>query len=114
MSDPSRGEIWWVKLDPVVGHEQGGRRPALVITVDAFNRGPAGLVTVVPITTKDKGIPIHVRVEPPEGGLSEVSFVKPEDVRSVSKKRLDGRLGRVTETTMADVGDNLRVLLGLS
>jgi mRNA interferase MazF len=109
MSAPSRGEIWWAKLNPVVGRKQGGRRPCLVVSVDAINHGPAGTVTVLPITSKDKRIPLHVRIDPPEGGLTEPSFVKIEDIRSISKQRL----GRVTTATMAEVADRLRILLDL-
>ncbi len=100
-------------LNPVCGHEQAGRRPALVVSVDGFNHGPAGLVIVIPITTKDKGIPLHVGVFPPEGGLNEQSFIKCEDVRSVAKERLVRCLGRVEEGTLAEVEDRLRILLGL-
>jgi len=113
MAEPSRGEIWLVDLNPVCGHEQAGRRPALVVSVDGFNHGPAGLVIVIPITTKDMGIPLHVGVFPPEGGLNEQSFIKCEDVRSVAKERLVRCLGRVEEGTLAEVEDRLRILLGL-
>jgi len=113
MAEPSRGEIWLVDLNPVRGHEQAGRRPALVISVDGFNRGPAELVIVIPFTTKDKGIPLHVAVHPPEGGLSDISFVKCEDIRSVAKERLVKLLGRVEEKTLAEIEDRLRILLGL-
>ncbi|MBC7323240.1 MAG: type II toxin-antitoxin system PemK/MazF family toxin [Acetomicrobium sp.] len=113
MAEPSRGEIWLVDLNPVCGHEQAGRRPALVVSVDGFNHGPAGLVIVIPITTKDKGIPLHVGVFPPEGGLNEQSFIKCEDVRSVVKERLVRCLGRVKEGTLAEAEDRLRILLGL-
>jgi len=51
---PSRGEVWIVDLDPTKGHEQAGRRPCLVISVDIFNQGPADLVVVLPMTTKRK------------------------------------------------------------
>jgi mRNA interferase MazF len=113
MAEPSRGEIWLVDLNPVRGHEQAGRRQALVVSVDGFNHGPAGLVIVIPITTKDKGIPLHVGVFPPEGGLNEQSFIKCEDVRSVAKERLVKCIGRVEEGTLAEVEDRLRILLGL-
>jgi len=113
MAEPSRGEIWLVDLNPVCGHEQAGGHPALVVSVDGFNHGPAGLVIVIPITTKDKGIPLHVGVFPPEGGLNEQSFIKCEDVRSVAKERLVRCLGRVEEGTLAEVEDRLRILLGL-
>lgn len=113
MAEPSRGEIWLVDLNPVCGHEQAGRRPALVVSVDGFNHGPAGLIIVIPITTKDKGIPLHVGVFPPEGGLNEQSFIKCEDVRLVAKERLVRCLGRVEEGTLVEVEDRLRILLGL-
>ena len=62
---------------------------------------------------KDKGIPFHVSIRPPEGGLSDISFVKCEDIRSVAKERLAKLLGRVEEKTLAEIEDRLRILLGL-
>ena len=67
---PSRGDIWLIDLNPTRGREQAGNRPCLVISVDLFNQGGSGLVVVVPVTSKDKGIPWHVEVNPPEGALS--------------------------------------------
>ncbi len=110
---PTRGEIWIVSLDPVQGREQAGKRPALVLSVDQFNHGPAELVVIVPITSKAKGVPLHVAVLPPEGGLSLPSFIKCEDVRSVSKGRLLNKLGVVTAQTMGSVEDRIKRLLGL-
>jgi mRNA interferase MazF len=110
---PSRGEIWTVDLDPTRGHEQAGRRPALVVSIDPFNHGPAGLAVVLPVTSRAKGIPFHVRVDPPEGGLTLLSFIKCEDVRSVSQERLIARLGVVTPQTLLSVEDRLRILLDL-
>ncbi|OYV95604.1 MAG: growth inhibitor PemK, partial [Planctomycetia bacterium 21-64-5] len=51
-SQPVRGEVWTVNLDPVRGHEQAGTRPALIVSVNRFNHGPAGLVVVLPITSR--------------------------------------------------------------
>jgi len=113
MPEPSRGEIWLVKLDPTQGHEQAGKGPGLVVSVDLFNHGPAGLVVIIPMTTRSKGIPFHVRVQPPEGGLDRPSFIKCEDIRSITKARLLEALGRVTEDTLAEVEDRLRILLDL-
>lgn len=113
MRTPLRGEVWLVDLDPVRGREQAGRRPGLVVSVDLFNRGPADLVVVIPLTTREKGIPWHVAVEPPEGGLKEKSFIKCEDLRSVAKERLLSRLGAVSAETLAAVEDRLRILLGI-
>ncbi len=110
---PSRGEIWLVDLNPVKGHEQAGTRPALVISVDLFNQGPAELAIVLPITTQNKNIPLHVKVDPPDGGMKKVSFIKCEDIRSLSSERLITRLGAVSTPTMSLVEDRLRILLNL-
>jgi mRNA interferase MazF len=110
---PARGEIWLAVLDPTRGHEQAGRRPCLVVSVDPFNQGPAELVVVLPLTTRDRGILWHVRVDPPEGGLRARSFVKCEDVRSISKERLGSRYGLVMPVTMREIEDRLRLLFGL-
>ena len=113
MAEPSRGDLWTVDLDPSRGHEQAGRRPALVISVDLFNHGPADLVVVLPITSKAKGVPLHVRIAPPEGGVKLPSYVKCEDIRSISKQRLSKFLGRVSPETLREVEDRLTVLLGM-
>jgi mRNA interferase MazF len=110
---PSRGEVWDVRLGPARGHEQAGSRPALVVSTDAFNHGPAGLVVVLPLTTRRKGIPLHVAIEPPEGGVRKQSFVKPEDIRAISVERLGKRLGAVAPSTLSAVEERLRVLLEL-
>jgi mRNA interferase MazF len=112
VSAPRRGEIWSVELDPTRGREQAGRRPALVISVDRFNQGPAGLVIVVPLTTVDKRQPLHVRLEPPQGGVREPSFAKSEDLRSVSVERLISRWGAVEPETVRAVAARIRLLTG--
>ena len=113
MPHPARGEIWGVVLSPVLGHEQGGHRPALVVSVDAFNAGPAELVVVLPLTSKAKGIPFHIEVQPPEGGLKQASYIKCEDVRSISRERLRERWGTVSSKTLLEIEDRLRILLNL-
>jgi mRNA interferase MazF len=110
---PNRGEVWQVDLEPTRGNEQGGRRPALVVSSDNLNHGPAGLVVLLPFTTVEKRIPLHVPVEPPEAGLRRRSFVKIEDIRSVPIARLGRRLGTVSAQTMEAVETRLRVLLDL-
>ena len=102
-----------LNLDPTRGHEQAGTRPALILSVDAFNAGPANLTIVIPITSRSKGVRSHVAVHPPEGGLSVVSFIKCEDIRSVATERLQRRVGEVSAPTMSAVEDKLRILLGL-
>jgi len=113
MSQPLRGEIWLVTLDPTFGREQAGRRPGLVISDDLFNQSHAELVVVLPITSKSKGIRSHVPVSPPEGGLSVQSYIKCEDVRSISIQRLERRIGKVTAATLKEVENRLRIILVL-
>ena len=102
----SQGDVWWVDLDPTRGREQRGRRPAVVVSVDHLNHGPAELVFVVPITSKEKGIPFHVRT-------AGHGFAKCEDTRSISTERLLNRKGRISSGEMAQIRDVLRMLLGL-
>jgi mRNA interferase MazF len=113
MAEPMRGEVWNVNLDPTKGREQRGTRPALVVSHNTFNRSPADLVVVVPLTSTHRGIPFHVKIEPPEGGVKNTSYAKTEDVRSISKERLIKRLGSVSMGTMAMVSDRIRILLDL-
>jgi mRNA interferase MazF len=110
---PSRGDLWLVNLIPTRGHEQAGVRPAVVVSVDQFNHGPAGLVVVLPLTTRFGGIPVHVPIEPPVGSIRQRSFIKREDVHSVAQERLVECWGIVSDRTMAAVADRLRILLGL-
>jgi mRNA interferase MazF len=105
--------VWGVDLDPTVGREQAGRRPALVVSDNALNRGPRGLVVVIPVTGTVRGLPTHVPVTPPEGGLTKPSVIMTEQVRSVSKDRLGTRYGMVTQATMDQVDRVLRIVLGL-
>ncbi len=113
VKDPLRGEIWLTDLNPVRGHEQAGTRPCLVVSVDLFNQSPAGLVIVIPVTTRGKGIRSHVCISPPEAGIKETSYIKCEDVRSISTGRLTSRWGAVSPGTLAEVEDRLRILMGL-
>jgi mRNA interferase MazF len=112
---PSRGEIWEADLDPTEGHEQAGKRPVLVVSNDKFNHGPAELVIVAPLTRTGRRIPLHVEVDPPEGGLSDRSYILCDSVRSISRRRLLGARPRgvVSPETMEDVEDKLRILLDL-
>jgi len=102
-----------VDLDQVVGHEQGGRRPFLLVSIDPMNRSAAGMAIGVPLTTTDRGNELHVRLEPPEGGLTRVSFVMPEMVRSISTERLRRKLGFAPPDTMEAVAKRVGILIGL-
>lgn len=101
MAPVSQGEVWSVELDPVRGQEQAGTRPALVVSVDGLNQGPAGLAIVLPITKVERArIPTRVRIDPPEGGVKVVSYAICEQVRTVSTERLRKRWGRVSRPTL--------------
>ena len=87
--------------------------PCLVVSVDLFNQSRAELVIVIPLTTRARGIRTHIALDPPEGGVKEKSFVKCEDVRSISTERLTSRWGAVSRITMRNVEDCLRILMGV-
>jgi len=110
---PSRGDVLLFELDPVKGHEQGGRRPALVVSNDILNHSGAEMVTVVPITSKERKLASYLRVEPPEGGLSKVSFIICDQVRTVSTTRILKTTGRIHPGAMREVETRLRRLLDL-
>ncbi|MCL6613776.1 MAG: type II toxin-antitoxin system PemK/MazF family toxin [Firmicutes bacterium] len=107
----NRGEVWLVDLNPVIGHEQAGTRPALVVSDDMFNHSLAEMVIIVPITSKYKGIPTHVEVD--GDFLNQKSYIKTEDIRSISTKRLVKKLGDVDEKIMTLVSERIKLLLGL-
>lgn len=100
--DASQGEVWDCALDPVAGHEQAGRRPCMIISVDAISKGPSGLAIVVPISRSNYNR-LDVPIQPPEGGLVAISYALPYQVRTISRTRLAKRRGRVTNETLTDV-----------
>ncbi len=108
---PKRGEIWLADLHPTRGHEQTGRRPVVIISDDLFNSGPADLIIVLPVTSRIRGIPSHIVVQPPEGSLRKPSAVICEGIRSITKQRLVKRWGIVSPATLNDAEDALRILL---
>jgi len=88
----------------------------VIVSDDQFNNGPAGLLVVVPLTTKERErIPLRLRIEPPEGGLTKTSFALCEMVRSISKDRLVGNsaLGKISERSLGAIAYRLRTLLDL-
>lgn len=115
MADPRRGQLWLVDWSPGRGSEQIGRRPALVIQTDAANTNARYPNTVV-LTLSTKGLPVtsHIEVQPdPGNGLREISWVKCEQVMTISKGRLDRHLGDLSSNDMARVESALRRVLVL-
>ena len=114
MKTVRRGDVWLADLEPARGREQTGERPVLVVSTDPFNQGRSGLVVAVPFTTRRRGLPIHVEVRPPDGGLRDVSFAMCEQVRSLAVERLGPRpFGSVPPAVLRAVEDRLRLLLDL-
>jgi mRNA interferase MazF len=111
---PNRGEIWLADLNPTSGHEQGGARPVLIISTNSFNHGPAGLVFVLPLPRTDRRIPVHVPLDPPEGGVSARSYILCDALRSIAKNRLGPRpWGTVSPATLRNIEEMLRILMEL-
>lgn len=108
-----RGSIWQVQLNPTRGREQSGSRPAMILSVDKLNKGPADLVIAIPITRTNRGIPSHIKVAAGEGGLDSESYIMVEQIRSISKERLLEYRGALNASTVASVERITRVLLGI-
>lgn len=118
---PGRGEIWWVSLDPIQGHEQAGRRPAVVVSTNLFNTGPSDLVMVVPMTRTNAGFPFHIPITPVESGMRDMGYIMCDQLRVVSKGRFESpnpaytvrAAGGVPLPILRLVEDKLRVILEL-
>lgn len=95
-----QGEVWNMDFDPIVGHEQGGFHPALVVSSNEFNRLPFGLCAVAAITKVGRGTVFEVAMDPPEGGVDLRSFILAHQVRTVSLDRLRRRRGQVSLDTL--------------
>jgi mRNA interferase MazF len=105
---PQRGDAVWITLDPQAGHEQAGRRPALVLSPSAYN-GRVGLALFCPITSQVKGYPFEVPI--PEGG-PVTGVVGADQVKSLDwRSRKAGLIGPVGEEVVAQVLERLQALL---
>jgi mRNA interferase MazF len=115
MSEPLRpGDVWLVNLNPVIGSEQAGRRPAVIVSGPLHLSLPHAVVFVVPITSRDRGLRHQVPVASQASGLSKLpSFTRPEDARAVSYERLERRIGAVTPAELAAMRRILRAFLDL-
>jgi mRNA interferase MazF len=99
---PKRGEIWLVNWNPARGSERARRRPALVIQNDFGNeKAPTTIVAAIPSSVKV--YPMNVQINPPEGGLDHPSIIKTSQILTISKERLEKRLGRLNTGSMDEV-----------
>jgi len=108
----SRRQVWLTSFDDYrEGREQEGPRPALVISDDIYNNGPSEMAIVLPLTSRETGIPYHIEVGPKEGGLKKRSFIACDQIQSISRKRLVEPWGTITQATMEKVEEVLRALI---
>ncbi len=109
-----RGDLFFADLNPVVGSEQGGVRPVLVIQNDVGNRySPTVIVAAVSAQVQKGRMPTHVELPADTVGLERDSVVLLEQIRTIDKRRLRERVARVGEEIMARVDEALAVSLGL-
>lgn len=109
-----RGDVFLVDLNPVVGAEQAGIRPALVIQIDKANAASPHTV-IIPFTTRIRQVklPSHVRIPAGIAGLAEESILLCEQIRVIDKRRLMRKIGSVGEEHLRQIGVAIKVILGL-
>lgn len=111
---PKRGEVYLVNFDPTIGAEIKKTRPALVIQNDIANRhSPITIVAAITSRFDQDLYPTETLINAPEGGLSVDSVVLLNQIRSIDRKRLVKRLGRLQPSTMATVDRGLEISVGL-
>ena len=110
-----RGEIYYADLSPVVGSEQGGIRPVLIVQNDVGNRHSPTVIAAAITSRHDKAkLPTHIAVGGGECGLAKDSIVLLEQIRTLDKHRLRERAGQITAEDQRRVDQALDVSLGLS
>ena len=112
MLNVKRGELYYADLSPVVGSEQGGIRPVLVVQNDVGNRySPTVIAAAVTSKQHKAKLPTHIEL-PSSFGLAKDSVVLLEQIRTLDKKRLKERIGELPETTMSLVNRAILISLG--
>ena len=110
-----RGEIYYADLSPVVGSEQGGVRPVLIVQNDVGNRYSPTVIAAAITSQKDKSkLPTHIEIEGASCGLAKDSIVLLEQMRTIDKKRLKEKMGELEESKMNSIDNAISVSLGLS
>ena len=110
-----RGEIFYADLSPVIGSEQGGIRPVIIIQNDIGNRySPTVIVAAITSKINKAKLPIHVEISSEEYGLNRDSVVLLEQIRTLDKRRLKEKIGHMTEADMKKVNKALAISLNLS
>ena len=110
----NRGEVFYADLSPVVGSEQGGIRPVLIIQNDVGNRySPTVIAAAVTSQLNKSKLPTHIEIDAMKYGLPKDSVILTEQIRTIDKRRLKEKIGHVDEELMNSVNDALFVSFGL-
>ena len=109
-----RGDIYYADLSPVVGSEQGGIRPVLIIQNDVGNRySPTVIAAAITSRQSKSKLPTHIPIEAGGCGLQKDSVVLLEQVRTIDKRRLKEKMGSVDDDAMSAVDNAISISLGL-
>ncbi|QEK11442.1 type II toxin-antitoxin system PemK/MazF family toxin [Crassaminicella thermophila] len=109
-----RGDIFYADLSPVVGSEQGGVRPVLVVQNDIGNKySPTVIVAAITSQINKAKLPTHIEISASEYGLPKDSVVLLEQIRTIDKKRLREKIGHSDEEMMNKVNEALLISFGL-
>mgnify|MGYP006291667895 CR=1 FL=1 len=106
-----RGNIYWADLNPVIGSEQGGLRPVLILSHDVFNER-SGTVIAVAITSQTPRVGFPLTMELADSNLPEKSWVKISQVRTLSIKRIGRKLGKASVEELLSVIEGLNEIIG--
>ena len=114
MSIVKRGDIFYADLSPVVGSEQGGMRPVLIVQNDTGTKhSPTVIAAAITSQTGKARLPTHIELNAQSVGLSRDSVILLEQVRTIDKSRLRERMGKLDDTTMTKVDNAIAVSFGL-
>ena len=109
-----RGDIYYADLSPVVGSEQGGVRPVLIVQNDVGNRFSPTVIAAAITSQKDKAkLPTHIQLRSEGSGLARDSIVLLEQIRTLDKRRLKEHMGRLDEQSMLRIDEALQISFGL-
>ena len=109
-----RGDIYYADLSPVVGSEQGGLRPVLIVQNDVGNKySPTVIAAAITSQINKAKMPTHIEVDASEYGLAKNSVILLEQIRTIDKKRLKEKIGLVDDELMEKVNDALVISFGL-
>lgn len=110
-----RGEIYYAELNPVVGSEQGGTRPVLVIQNDIGNQySPTTIIIAITSQISKAKLPTHVEVKSKRSGLERDSVILAEQIRTIDKSRLKEKVAVLDEEVMLRVDNAIEISLGLT